>query len=35
MQIAPSGYWRHAVRERKLALQSSQAQRYEVLSIEI
>jgi putative transposase len=35
MQIAPSGYWRHAARKLDPALQSARTQRDEVLSVEI
>jgi transposase InsO family protein len=35
MQVAPSGYWRHAVYARNPALQCARAQRDEVLSAEI
>lgn len=35
MQVAPSGYWRHAARTLDPALQSARTQRDEVLSVEI
>ncbi|WP_208279910.1 IS3 family transposase [Massilia oculi] len=35
MQIAPSGYWRHAARTRNPTLQCARVQRDEVLSVEI
>lgn len=35
MQVAPSGYWRHAAQQRNPALQCARGQRDEVLSVEI
>ena len=33
LQIAPSGYWRHAARQREPALRSAHARRDEVLPL--
>ncbi|WP_156895495.1 IS3 family transposase [Massilia putida] len=35
MQVAPSGYWRHAAQQRNPALRCSRVQRDDVLSVEI
>ena len=35
MQVAPSGYWRHAAQQRNLALRCARAQRDDVLSVDI
>jgi transposase InsO family protein len=35
MQVAPSGYWRHAAQQRNPALQCARVQRDDVLSVDI
>jgi putative transposase len=35
MQVAPSGYWRHAAQQRNPALRCARVQRDDVLSIDI
>jgi hypothetical protein len=35
MQVAPSGYWRHAAQQRNPALRCARVQRDDVLSVEI
>jgi len=35
MQVAPSGYWRHAAQQRNPALRCARVQRVDVLSVEI
>jgi len=35
MQVAPSGYWRHAAQQRNPALRCARTQRDDVLSAEI
>lgn len=35
MQVAPSGYWRHAAQQRNSALRCARIQRDDVLSVDI
>ena len=35
MQVAPSGYWRHAAQQRNPALRCAHVQRDDVLSVDI
>ena len=35
MQVAPSGYWRHAAQQRNPALRCARFQRDDVLSVDI